>query len=106
MFEKLKKLAADPQALTLPFDRRGEKTELLLTGEELAEVSGCRGLLLYTDKEIGMETAEGRLFICGEELELKLYRGRHIAVIGKIRGVRLEHEKKHTPSNALKGGGK
>jgi sporulation protein YqfC len=95
LFEKLKKLAADPQALTLPVDKNGEKTELLLVGEQLAEVSGCRGLVRYTDKEIGMETSEGRLFICGEELELKLYRERHIAIIGKIGGVRLEYDAKH-----------
>jgi hypothetical protein len=37
-----------------------------------------------------MEILEGRLYINGSALELKLYRGRHIAVIGQISSLRFE----------------
>ena len=106
MFEKLKKRMTDPQALTLPVDHKGEKTELSLTGSGLAEVAGCRGLVVYTDREIGMETAEGRLYIDGEELELKLYRDRHIAVIGRILGIRLQYGKQDQDGRRPAGGAK
>ena len=90
MFKKLKARGFDPQSFLPPLDPRGEKTEIQLLSTGLIEIAGCRGLLVYTDTEIGMEILEGRLYINGSALELKLYRGRHIAVIGQISSLRFE----------------
>ena len=93
MFDQLKRRLSDPQALTLPVNRHGMKTELQLTSNNLAEVEGCLGLVVYTENEIGMEILEGRLFICGRDLELKLYREKRIAIMGKIDSLRFECQK-------------
>ena len=90
MRNPFKKWIYNPQALTPPPHPKGEKTEIQLLSDGLAEIDGCRGLLVYTDEEIGMEILEGRLFVCGKELELKLYREKHIAIIGAIRSLRFE----------------
>ena len=93
MFDKLKRRASDPQAFTLPITPKGAKTEVQLLSKDLAEVEGCLGLVTYTESEIGMEILEGRLFICGKDLELKLYREKRVAIIGTIQSLRFEESK-------------
>ncbi|MBP3321343.1 MAG: YabP/YqfC family sporulation protein [Clostridia bacterium] len=90
VFKKLKKWYTDPQTLGLPAGEAGTPTEAILSGRDLVEISGCKGLTVYTEEQIAMRVKEGELSVYGEDLELKLYRGAHIAIMGRIDGIRLE----------------
>ncbi len=84
LFGLLKRWYVDPQSLTPPAGGCSGRTEILLSGRDLVELDGCKGLTVYKEDEISMKIREGVLSVCGKDLELKIYRGAHIAVMGKI----------------------
>lgn len=83
----LQKILTDPQALAPPAGTAFSGTEIVLCGRDLIEIEGCRGLITYTEEEIGMLIKEGTLCINGQHLSLKIYRGAHIAICGNIQSV-------------------
>ena len=80
----LKRWYVDPQSLTPPPGAGSGRTETVLSGRDLIEIDGCRGLEIYREDEIAVRIKEGILSVRGQNLELKIYRGSRIAVIGRI----------------------
>ena len=98
LFRHLKRILTDPQALTPPAGTVLGGTEIVLCGRDFIEIEGCKGLTAYTEEKICMLVKEGVLCISGQQLSLKIYRGAHIAICGKITGVLFEDacaEKEH-----------
>ena len=102
LLARFKKWYTDPQSLTPPAGGQNGRTEIVLEGRALVELDGCRGLTVYKEDEIAMRVKEGVLSVRGESLELKLYRGTRIAVMGKIDSLSfLEDEGRKTEREGL-----
>lgn len=99
MFENLKNIwkkslaLSDPQKLTVPAGMPGGPTAISLEGRSYIEVDGCEGLTVYEEEVICMRIKEGMLKIQGQDLSLKIYYGKRIAVCGRIERVEFEEKK-------------
>ena len=74
----------------LPEGTRGGPTEITLCGRRQIEIALCKGICAYGRDRISVYVKEGRLTVTGENLTLKTYRDRRIAVTGKIGQVLFE----------------
>ena len=69
----------------------GGPSQVVLTGDSMAELDGCRGLVCYEQTHVTLRLSDRTVTVYGENLCLKTFSQDHIAVCGKICGV-LEGE--------------
>ncbi|HLO04282.1 MAG TPA: sporulation protein YqfC [Symbiobacteriaceae bacterium] len=88
MAPKKARLAAKVASmLELPGEILTNSCRVTLLGQERLVIENHRGLLVYTGRQILLQTPEGRLLITGENLNIGTIAPDQVSVDGPIRGL-------------------
>lgn len=80
------------ERLDIPVGTLGKASFIEAVGSREITVSGCEGLLNYTDNEVVLRLCDGMVTVSGENLELRSFAGGRILVRGAVRCIRLGDE--------------
>ncbi len=80
------------ERLDIPVGTLGKASFIEAVGNREVTVSGCEGLLNYTENEVALRLCDGEISISGEGLELRSFSGGRIAVRGAVRSICLGGE--------------
>lgn len=80
------------ERLDIPVGTLGKSSFVEAVGSREITVSGCEGLINYTDSEVVLRLCDGMVSVSGEELELRSFAGGRILVRGRVRCIRLGGE--------------
>lgn len=72
------------EKLNMPVGTFGKVSFVEAAGNREITVSGCEGLLTYTDSKAVLRLCDGMLTVCGEELELRSFAGGRVSVRGIV----------------------
>lgn len=90
----MQKWAADAaRRMDLPAEVFAALPQITLTGFDEITVDLQQGLLSFSDTEIAVRVALGRVVVLGDELRIVLMKEGRISVRGRIDSVRLESER-------------
>ena len=76
------------ETLDIPVGTFGRISFIEAVGNRELCVSGCEGLMSYTDERVELALCDGRLTVSGSSLELRSYTGGRVSVSGVITGIR------------------
>ena len=65
----------------------GGPCQIVITGNQMVSLDGCRGLLDYAADHISLTLCDGIVTIYGNDLTMKTFCADHIAICGKITGI-------------------
>lgn len=80
------------EKLDIPVGTFGKISFIEAVGNRELTVSGCEGLLTYTDNEAVLRLCDGVLTVCGEGLELRSFAGGRVSVRGTVTCIRYGEE--------------
>ena len=72
------------EGLDIPDGTLGTVSGLEAVGNRAVHISGCEGLVSYTDSEVALKLCDGMISILGRELVLRSFSGGRISVYGSI----------------------
>lgn len=75
------------RAMDLPGGAMADISLVELEGDRRAVVTGCRGIMRYTEECVGLRVPEGCLLFYGEGLELGCLSADGATVTGKLRRI-------------------
>jgi len=75
------------EKLDIPVGTVGRISFIEAVGNRELCISGCEGLISYTDKKVILELCDSRLTVTGAGLELRSFSGGRISVSGMIAGI-------------------
>lgn len=87
-----KLLSKSAAALELPADIAADLPRIELSGGCECSIEPHRGLLAYSQQEIVAASALGPVFVCGENLNIKLMNKSCMIIRGSIAEIRLQEE--------------
>ena len=80
------------ESLDIPVGTFGKISFIEAIGNRELTVSGCEGLLTYTDSRAVLRMCDGVLTVDGEGLELRSFAGGRVAVRGTVTCIRYGSE--------------
>jgi len=93
LFSKLSKSVGD--VLEFPPDVTGDVPRITLNGREQVIIENYLGITDFTEREIGLQTALGRLIIVGKDLRLNVILPTELRIEGEIRALEFREEQAH-----------
>ncbi len=77
------------EGLDIPVGTFGKNSFIEAVGKREVTVSGCEGLVNYTENEVELRLCDGVVNISGDGLELQSFTHGRIAVRGRVTCIRL-----------------
>lgn len=77
------------EGLDIPVGTFGKSSFIEAVGKREVTVSGCEGLVNYTENEVELRLCDGVVNISGEGLELQSFTLGRVAVRGRVTCIRL-----------------
>ena len=77
------------EGLDIPVGTFGKNSFIEAVGRREVTVSGCEGLVNYTEKEVELRLCDGVVNISGEELQLQSFTLGRVLVRGRVSCIRL-----------------
>lgn len=75
------------ETLDVPLGTFGRVSFVEATGNRELTISGCEGLLTYTDSKAVLRLCDGMLTVCGQGLELRSFAGGRVSVRGVVSSI-------------------